>query len=147
MSEYSYERYEKLVEGLLRNSVEEHDPDDAVIGENISPYPEVKIIFDGFGYNSETDEENGDTNTESYAVFVHQNSGEDSFEFPEHEMTPWCLIHRPNEEVCIYTWLDISKDFWEIIPVETCTTGPSFETIMDILEKLNSKYSIIDNGE
>jgi hypothetical protein len=52
----------------------------------------------------------------SFAVFVHKNSL--SEEFPPHELTPWALIHRPKEEVCIYVWYDENADDVEVIPFE-----------------------------
>ena len=33
-------------------------------------------------------------------------------------MTPWALIHRPKEEVCIYVWYDENADDVEVIPFE-----------------------------
>jgi hypothetical protein len=39
-------------------------------------------------------------------------------EFPPHELTPWALIHRPKEEVCIYCWYDVNADLVDIIPFE-----------------------------
>jgi hypothetical protein len=40
--------------------------------------------------------EGGNKNLESYAIFIHKDSGQENFEFPEHDMTPWGLIHRPD---------------------------------------------------
>ena len=75
----------------------------------------VKIIFDGYGYNEETDEQDN-VNILSFAVFVHKNSLTE--EFPPHELTPWALIHRPQEEVCIWAWYDVENDDVDIIPFE-----------------------------
>jgi hypothetical protein len=52
----------------------------------------------------------------SFAVFVHKDSLTN--EFPPHEQTPWALIHRPKEEVCIYVWYDENTDDIEVIPFE-----------------------------
>ena len=63
-------------------------PDDLVIGENLSPFPEVKLTFEGFG-DLETDDnyvEGGDTNMRSFVLFIHKNSHKENFEFPEHEV-------------------------------------------------------------
>jgi hypothetical protein len=85
-------------------------------GNNSGQVPSgVKIIFDGYGYNEETDNED-DLNILSFAVFVHKNSLTE--EFPEHELTPWALIHRPKEEVCIWCWYDKNNDEVTIIPFE-----------------------------
>ena len=76
----------------------------------------VKIIFDGYGYDEETNDEQGNKNMLSFAVFVHKDSL--TKEFPPHELTPWALIHRPKEEVCIWAWYDVENDEVEIIPFD-----------------------------
>jgi hypothetical protein len=58
----------------------------------------VKIIFDGY-HNEKTDEQDN-KNVMTFGVFVHKDSLSGA-EFPEHEFTPWALIHRPKEEVWI----------------------------------------------
>jgi hypothetical protein len=118
MDDYDYNEYEKVILGMLESMWRE--PEYLEIGENISYLPEVKIIFDGYGDLDGEDEyiEGGDKNMESYAIFIHKDSGQEDFEFPEHEMTPWCLIHRPAEEVCIYAWYDVENDEVDIIPFE-----------------------------
>ena len=80
-------------------------------GETI---PGIKIIFDGYG---EDDNGNPDLATESYAVFIHRDSL-DLDVFPPHETTPWGLIHRPKEEVCIYCWYDANTGDIDVIPFE-----------------------------
>jgi len=91
------------------------DPDYLNIGEDISAIAAVKIIFDGYGYNEETDEED-DVNFESYAIFIHKDADKESFVFPEHEQTPWAVIHRPKEEVCFSVWHNVENDTWEVNP-------------------------------
>ena len=101
--EVDYSRYDEILLKILEDMA--RDPDDLNIGENISDTPEVKIIFDGYG-DLETEDENGEyvyeeggnTNMESYAIFIHKNSGKEGFVFPEHDLTPWGLVHRPDEE-------------------------------------------------
>ena len=63
----------------------------------IEPYG-VKIIFDGYGYNQKTDREDN-LQILTFAIFIHKNSLDR--EFPEHELTPWALITRTDEEVRI----------------------------------------------
>jgi hypothetical protein len=72
----------------------------------------------------------------SFAVFVHKNSlnGE---EFPEHEQTPWALIHRPKDEVCIWVWYDERDDSVEVIPFEDGSTEMDHEEIYQIIDKLD----------
>jgi len=75
--DYDYQRYEQVIIELLKASW--RDPDDLEIGRDISDQPEVKIIFDGYGDLEDTDEdgeyrytEGGNTNMESYAIFIHR---------------------------------------------------------------------------
>ena len=137
--EYDYERFEELIKNHL--DVMWRNPDDLEIGEDISDLLEVKIIFDGYGYNEETDEQD-DKNMESYAIFIHKDALNEGFEFPPHELTPWALIHRPKEEVCIYAWYDVENDIWDILPLEDRLTdcAMSEEDVMNILEGLHVKY-------
>jgi hypothetical protein len=112
--------YSDIVEGWVREFISTMDEDDDLYPGNDSgdtPFG-VKIIFDGFG-DLETDEEyieGGNKSLKSFAVFVHKNSLTE--EFPPHELTPWALIHRPKEEVCIYVWYDENDDSVEVIPFE-----------------------------
>lgn len=137
--EYNYERFEELIKNHL--DIMWRNPDDLEIGYDVSDLREVKIIFDGYGYNEETDEED-DKNMESYAIFIHKDALKEGFEFPPHELTPWALIHRPKEEVCIYAWYDVENDYWDILPLEDRLTycAMSEEDVMNILEGLHAKY-------
>lgn len=137
--EYDYERFEELIQNHL--DVMWRNPDDLEIGYDVSDLREVKIIFDGYGYNEETDEQD-DKNMESYAIFIHKDALKEGFEFPPHELTPWALIHRPKEEVCIYAWYDVENDYWDILPLEDRLTdcAMSEEDVMNILEGLHAKY-------
>lgn len=112
--------YSEIVESWVREFISTMDEDifdgDGEPGDESGETPfGVKIIFDGYGYNEETDEQN-DLNTLSFAVFVHKDSL--TKEFPPHELTPWALIHRPKEEVCIWAWYDVNADEVSIIPFE-----------------------------
>jgi hypothetical protein len=112
--------YSDIVEGWVREFISTMDEDEDLYPGNDSgdtPFG-VKIIFDGFG-DLETDGEyieGGNKSLKSFAVFVHKNSLTE--EFPPHELTPWALIHRPKEEVCIYVWYDENDDSVEVIPFE-----------------------------
>jgi hypothetical protein len=146
--DYDYERYEELI--IEQLNVMWRDPDELEIGEDISDLPQVKIIFDGHGDLEDEDEngeyrytERGDKNMESYAIFIHKDALEDGFTFPEHELTPWALIHRPKEEVCIYAWYDVENDSWDILPLEDRIESDSAmtaEDVMAILEGLHKAY-------
>lgn len=144
---YDYNRYEEIILKMLE--VMWRDPLDLNIGEDISDLPEVKIIFDGYG-DLETEDENGEyvyteggnTNMESYAIFLHKGVlTEEEFVFPEHELSPWCLIHRPKEEICIYAWYDVENDEWSINGLEeTSDCELTEEQVMAILEFIDNRY-------
>ena len=143
--EIDYDRYNEIIQKLL--DAMWRDPDNLEIGENISDIPEVKIIFDGYGDLEIENEdgyeykEGGNTNMESYAIFIHKDSGKKDFVFPEHELTPWALIHRPKEEVCIYAWYDVENDDWSINSLdETSDHKMTDKQVMKILETLDKRY-------
>ena len=146
MGDYDYSRYNKILLAMLEAMW--RDPDDLEIGRDISDLPEVKIIFDGYGDLEDTDEngeykyvERGNTNMESYAIFIHKDALQEEFVFPEHEMTPWALIHRPKEEVCIYAWYDVESNDWSINALEeTSEHDMTNEEVMNILDGLYDLY-------
>lgn len=94
----------------------------------------VKIIFDGYGYNEETDEQD-DLNILSFAVFVHKDSLNGK-EFPDHELTPWALIHRPKEEVCFYTVYDVKLDQFDMNPFEEGDTKLAHDYVYQLIRDL-----------
>lgn len=137
---YDYVKFDEM----LRRHLDEmwRDEERLEIGENICDIPEIKIIFDGYGdLDGETYVEQGNKNMESYAIFIHKDSAKEGFEFPEHDMTPWGLIHRPAEEVCIYAWYDVENDDWEINGLyETSEHEMTDGEVMNILETLDKRY-------
>jgi len=146
--EYDYWRYSELISKFVEDA--RPHPDDLSIGEDISTMPEVKIIFDGFGDldDEETGEyiEGGNKNMESYAIFIHKNSAEPDFEFPEHDMTPWALIHRPDEEICIWAWHDVENDSWDFSDISDTDSKLGQEVIEKLFDDLYDKYQL-DNEE
>jgi len=55
-------------------------------------------------------------------------------------LTPWALIHRPKEEVCIWAWYDVNADVVEIIPFEdnnSTELDPQFVT--DLIFKIYAR--------
>ena len=108
--------YSPTIELWVRDFIETMDPE-PMVGDRSGDYPlGVKIIFDGYGYNEETGEED-DKNFIHIAVFIHKDSlnGE---EFPAHELTPWGLVHRPDEEICISTTYTYDNDYIDFNPFE-----------------------------
>ena len=145
--DYDYNEYEKIIQRLLDTMW--YEVDDLEIGEDISDVSDVKIIFDGYG-DLETEDENGeyvyregeDKNMESYAIFIHRDSAtEDNWQFPPHDLTPWCLIHRPSEEVCIYAWHEVDTDSWTINSLEeTSDHEMTNSEVMESLRRIWNKY-------
>jgi hypothetical protein len=111
--------YEEIVEDWVREYICTMDGGILRAGDDSGDFPTgVKIIFDGYGDLDTEDEyiEGGNHSMMSFAVFVHKTSLDD--EFPEHEQTPWALVHRPREEVCIWVWYNEEDDSIEVIPFE-----------------------------
>lgn len=136
----------KTLDELLMPHLESiwRDPDNLEIGENISDIPEIKIIFDGYG-DLETENEyveGGNKNMESYAVFIHKNSFEEEFTFPEHESAWNMIVHRPAEEVCVWAWYDVENEQWEIGDIEDRIqdTELTEENVRKSLEVLYERY-------
>ena len=149
--EYDYARYEKILVDMLEGS--HRDSDDLEIGRDISNLPEVKIIFDGYGDLEEEIDgeykytEGGNTNMESYAIFIHKDALVEDFIFPEHDSYAFTfgamIQHRPAEEVCIYAWYDVENNLWDILPLEDRLDEDSAmdeNDVMTILEGLDELY-------
>jgi len=132
--------YSEVIEGWVREFVCTMDEgDDLEPGNNSGDAPfGVKIIFDGYGYDEETNDEQGNKNMMSFAVFVHKDSLTE--EFPPHELTPWALIHRPKEEVCIWVWYDVEHDEFDIIPFEdNNSTELDHDFLVDLIFKIQER--------
>lgn len=127
--------YEEVIKEWVRGFISTMDDGILRPGDQSGEEPlGVKIIFDGYGYNEETNEEDN-LDVMSFAVFVHKDSlnGE---EFPEHDQTPWALIHRPKDEVCIWVWYDANEDSVEVIPFEDGDTQLDHEFVYQLIDKL-----------
>lgn len=141
-----YDLYYEVIQLLL--DVMWRNEDDLTIGEDISDIPAVKIIFDGYGDLESEDEngeyiyeEGGNRNMESYAIFIHRGSGDPDFVFPEHTQTPWALVHRPQEEVCIYAWYDVENSDWMINSLdETSDHAMTDEEVIEVLRKIKEHW-------
>jgi hypothetical protein len=136
--------YSEVVEGWVRSFISTMDDgDDLEPGNRSGDEPfGVKIIFDGYGMLEWDDEdgnyqcdEQGNKDMMSFAVFVHKDSLTE--EFVDHDFTPWCLIHRPKEEVCIYCWYDANEDTMDIIPFEdNNSTELDHKFVYDLIFKI-----------
>ena len=144
--ELDYDLYYRVIQLLIDTMW--RDQEDLEIGRDISDIPAVKIIFDGYGDLESEDEngeyvyeEGGNKNMESYALFIHKDSAQPDFVFPEHELSPWCLIHRPAEEVCIHIWYDVEHDEWSINSLdETMEHEMTDEEVIEILRSLETQW-------
>jgi hypothetical protein len=154
MEDYDFNKFEEMVVKILENR--EWD-DELDYGENISPISEIKIAFDGYG-DLETENEDGsyeyvehgNTDLESYAIYIHKESAKRGFEFPEHEVASFTfgsmVIHRPKEEVCLFAWRSKHEDggwYWDVIPLEDRLDSDNTMTtteVMNILEVLVNRY-------
>lgn len=148
-SNYDYEKIDKVLKYLVDTMW--YDAENLEVGENISDYTEIKIIFDGYGDldDEETGEytEGGNKDMESYAIFIHKNSAEPDFEFPEHEMTPWALIHRPDDEICIWAWHDVKEDTWDFSMIDDTSSNLGEEKIIELFDALYEKYNLDEDDE
>ena len=149
--EYDYARYEKILIDMLEGS--HRDPDDLEIGRDISDLPEVKITFEGYG---DLDEENmdgeykyiegGNTNMESYAIFLHKDAMTEDFIFPEHDVFGFTfgsmIQHRPAEEVCIWAWYDVENNSWDILPLEDRLSEDNAMNENDVMKILEGLYDL-----
>jgi hypothetical protein len=138
--------YSEIIDGWVREFICTMDDGLLRPGDDSGRAPfGVKIIFDGYadletyGENNEyVYEEGGDTTIMSFAVFVHKNSLTE--EFLEHEQTPWALIHRPKEEVCIYVWYNQNDDSIDVIPFEdNDSTELDHQFVTDLIFKIEER--------
>jgi hypothetical protein len=115
--------------------------DSFVVGEDISPIPELKIIFDGF---AEDDNGEEDQSNESYALFIHKDALNKNFVFPKHEVAPWSLVHRPDQEIWLHAWYDATDNYWTL-PDDWNDSidnkNLSVELFEDILSKLYKRHT------
>lgn len=117
------------------------EADSFVVGEDISPIPELKIIFDGF---AEDDNGEEDQSNESYALFIHKDALKKGFVFPKHESGGWTVIHRPDEEVCLSAWYNANENYWTL-PDDwkdsISNKKLTVELFEDILSKLYKRHA------
>ena len=111
-------------------------------GEDFGEIPKgIKIIFDGYGYNEQTDQ-NDDINMLSFAVFVHKNSLTEYF--PPHESNFNMIIHRPNEECYINVWYTVNDDYINVLPFEDMdNTELDHNFLIDLIFKIDQRTPYI----
>ena len=111
-------------------------------GEDFGEIPKgIKIIFDGYGYNEQTDQDD-DLNMLSFAVFVHKNSLTEYF--PPHESNFNMIIHRPNEECYINVWYTVNDDYVNVLPFEDMdNTELDHNFLIDLIFKIDQRTPYI----
>ena len=111
-------------------------------GEDFGETPKgIKIIFDGYGYNEQTDQDD-DLNMLSFAVFVHKNSLTEYF--PPHESNFNMIIHRPNEECYINVWYTVKDDYVNVLPFEDMNnTELDHNFLIDLIFKIYQRTPYI----
>jgi len=117
--------------------------EERVIGENSSGAWEIKTAFDGYGDDGEN------TKLESYAMYIHKDAANPDFtEFPEHESAGFSIVHRPDQEACIFFWYNVEEDSIEFTDYEysISETSLSLEQVEGILKTLYENYLEIDSG-
>ena len=130
--EYDYNLFSSYVINLLKQNYPTTNVRE--IGENISIWPNVKIIFDGYSNKVEVGEnqyeyiEQGNKNVEAWVMFVHKDALTENFVFTEHErvawpdhpeeLPDWQIVRRPNEEVVLWAWYNKNEDSWNVLPLE-----------------------------
>ena len=154
--EYDYNLFSNYVIDLLKKNYPKTN--DREIGKNISSLPNVKIIFDGYGNKVEVAEnqyeyiEQGNKNVEAWVMFIHRDALTENFVFPEHEkvawpehppeLPDWQIVLRPNEEVILWTWYNITEDSWNVLTLEERIEPENImneEDVMEIIRGLNKQ--------
>lgn len=133
---------ENLIKIFTLLSISSKNKEDLIYGEDISLFKELKIAFDGYSEN----EEDLTHNSRSYVTYIHSNSLDASFVFPEHEKTIIGVIHRTGKEVHIFSWFDLERNELEVINIDDHINNAkmSIVNIHKILTQLGKKYKIIN---
>lgn len=129
--------YGPIIESWVRSFYfsMESDPE---VGDRSGDAPDgVKIIFNGYGYNEETDKHD-DTNVFNFAVFIHKVSLK-SETFPEHDFQFGSIVHRPEEEVCIYCYIDAEQDAFDFNPFEDSDTSLDHKSVHQLIHDIHAR--------
>ena len=130
---------DETIEKWVRITMDEADSSDFRVGADISPYPEIKIAFDGY---AEDDDGDDDKSKLSFAVYIHKDADTDGFVFPEHDVVR-AVVHRPSEEVYHNVWYhrEIDDfDYWFLAESVEETKVP-YERIVSVIEALEKRFS------
>ena len=116
------------------------DENREVRGENISPFPEVKIIFEQYGLDDDDEE---DTSQKCHSIFIHKNAGKKEFNFPLHESAFSLIVHRPDQEVYFRAWYDNGEDSLSLNDTDEAISESEIspEEIDEVIVNIYSRYS------
>jgi hypothetical protein len=128
---------EQIIEKWVAAARAGTDTNDLEIGVNISPYPTVKIAFDGY---AEDDDGVEDLDRESYVVYIHRDAASSGFVFPEHERTAWAIVQRPADEVCHTVWFNAAEGYFDGPSLADSCAGSAIDlaVIEPIVKKLTN---------
>jgi len=131
---------ENIIEQWVASARRHTNVNDLQVGVDISPYPQIKIAFDGY---AEDDDEVEDLNMESYAVYIHKEAATVGFVFPKHDSTPWAIVHRPSDEVCHFVWYDKENATYEGPSLADCAESSevSWDDVERVINQLNAMHS------
>lgn len=108
------------VENVLQTWVKEfYDTD----GDSLDS---IRILFDGY---REDDNGNEDESQRCYAVFVHKDSLEEDFTFPEQESFGNLVVHQPQEQGVYYVWTDAEGNL-------DCYEGPVTDLDPNLIDNI-----------
>ncbi len=127
----------EIVERLMADARE--NVEQLEYNENISGVPEIKIMFNAYGDDDESGE-NQDKNIETYFMFVHKNALDNGFEFPRHDLFRGSII-RGSDEIYIPAVYNVDEDYWDINFLEfDDNSAIDEEKLNEILQGLYRKY-------
>jgi hypothetical protein len=128
---------EQIIENWVAAARAGTDTNNLEIGVNISPYPTVKIAFDGY---AEDDDGVEDLDRESYVVYIHRDAVTPGFVFPEHERTAWAIVQRPADEVSHTVWFNAAEGYFDGPSLADSCAGSAIDlaVIEPIVKKLTN---------
>jgi len=128
---------EQIIEKWVAAARAGTDTNNLEIGVNISPYPTVKIAFDGY---AEDDDGVEDLDRESYVVYIHRDAATPGFVFPEHERTAWAIVQRPADEVGHTVWFNAAEGYFDGPSLADSCAGSAIDlaVIENIIKKLTN---------
>ena len=129
---------DQMLEFFLREAICS-DENLCNIGENISPFPEIKIVFEQYGLNDDDE----DITQQCYSIYIHSKANEKKFKFPKHESSFGTSNSRPTEEAYFRSWYDNYEDSLSLNDTDEAIEDSecNSELIDSVITKLYKKYT------